>query len=172
GAVAFGNPARKRLYGVVLLATLAFLVWQALATWRDNHGILVNMSPSLPNWAFLLERKAPAQRGDLIFFRAPASDILAATFGEGEHLLGKHVHGVGGDVVTRDGAAFYVNGELAAVAKSETKRGELLEAGPTGIIPHGCYFVATDHKDSFDSRYALIGWICRDRIVGTGTPIL
>lgn len=168
----FWNPARKRLYGFVLLGTMAFGAWQSLANWRDNHGFLINISPSLPNWAYLLERKTPAQRGDLIFFRAPASDVLVKTFGEGEHLFGKRVYGIAGDVVTLESRSFFVNGKQVAVAKPATKRGDPLDVGPTGTIPHGCYFVGTDHPDSFDSRYALIGWICRDRVLGTGTAIL
>jgi conjugal transfer pilin signal peptidase TrbI len=39
-------------------------------------------------------------------------------------------------------------------------------------VPRGCYFVTTGHKDGFDSRYAAIGWICRQRILGVGRPIL
>ena len=40
------------------------------------------------------------------------------------------------------------------------------------MIPRGCYFVGTPHKDGFDSRYAAIGWICMRRVFGTGTAIL
>ena len=50
--------------------------------------------------------------------------------------------------------------------------GEPLALGPTGTVPRGCYFVTTEHKDGFDSRYAAIGWICAPRILGVGRPIL
>ena len=50
--------------------------------------------------------------------------------------------------------------------------GEPLALGPTGVVPQGCYFVTTAHKDGFDSRYAAIGWICARRILGVGRPIL
>ncbi|HQK96313.1 MAG TPA: conjugal transfer protein TraF, partial [Armatimonadota bacterium] len=36
----------------------------------------------------------------------------------------------------------------------------------------GCYFVATDHKDGFDSRYAAIGWICARSVLGVGRAVL
>ena len=49
---------------------------------------------------------------------------------------------------------------------------DLLAAGPTGVLPRGCYFVATPNKDSFDSRYAAIGWICRAQVIGVGEAIL
>ena len=50
--------------------------------------------------------------------------------------------------------------------------GEPLALGPTGIIPKGCYFVATGHKDGFDSRYGAIGWICAKSVLGVGRPVL
>ena len=74
--------------------------------------------------------------------------------------------------MTRRGRLFLVNGRAIALAKSSTLRGEPLELGPTGTIPRGCYFVATPNKDSFDSRYALIGWICRRQVLGTGEAFL
>jgi len=83
-----------------------------------------------------------------------------------------YVYGVAGDVVTRQGPDFFINGKHVALAKHKSRRGEPLAAGPIGVIPHGCYFAGTPHKDGFDSRYAIIGWICRDRIVGTGSPVL
>ena len=56
--------------------------------------------------------------------------------------------------------------------KPVTKSGETLVAGPTGVIPQGCYYVGSPHKDGFDSRYAAIGYACADKIVGVGQPIL
>jgi conjugal transfer pilin signal peptidase TrbI len=47
-----------------------------------------------------------------------------------------------------------------------------LVAGPTGVIPQGCYYVGSPHKDGFDSRYAAIGYACSNKIVGVGDPIL
>ena len=56
--------------------------------------------------------------------------------------------------------------------KVASRFGEPLALGPTGTIPKGCYFVATDHKDGFDSRYAAIGWICARSVLGVGRPVL
>src|SRR3546814_6721237 len=61
---------------------------------------------------------------------------------------------VGGDVVTRTGRTFLVNGRPVVIAKERSRLGEPLALGPTGTIPPGCYFVGTPHKDGFDSRYA------------------
>jgi conjugal transfer pilin signal peptidase TrbI len=145
---------------------------QAVAWWRANHAILINATDSLPNWAFLLEKKRPAGVGELIFFRAPPSRLLQTHFGAGEHLFGKRVAGVAGDVVSRDGRSILVNGRIVAVTKARTRLGVPLEPIAPTTIPHGCYFAVTDHKDGFDSRYAAIGIICRDRVLGTARAIL
>ena len=65
-----------------------------------------------------------------------------------------------------------VNGHPVAQMKPFTRFGEPLTPGATGRVPAGCYFAATPHKDGFDSRYAHIGFVCRDRLVGTGQAIL
>lgn len=61
---------------------------------------------------------------------------------------------------------------LAADFKLTSRLGEPLALGPTGRVPKSCYFVTSEHKDGFDSRYAAIGWICGPRILGVGRPIL
>ena len=35
-----------------------------------------------------------------------------------------------------------------------------------GVIPAGHYYVYAPHKDSLDSRYALVGWISEEEIIG------
>jgi len=84
---------------------------------------------------------------------------------------------VGGVLFTMQAVARHmiehgIKGRIINMASQAGRRGEPLVAGPTGRIPAGCYFVATDHPDGFDSRYAAIGWICRDRLIGIGRPIL
>ena len=78
----------------------------------------------------------------------------------------KIVRGVPGDVVTRQGRDFYVNGDWVATAKEYSSKGYPLDVGPTGVIPAGQYFVMTHHPDSYDSRYATVGWIHQEHIVG------
>jgi conjugal transfer pilin signal peptidase TrbI len=165
-------PRRSRVYAGLILVFGGIALFQGISAWKSRHAFLINTSPSLPNWAFVLETRAPPARGALIFFRPPASNVLTRNFGNKPQLFGKLVYGVAGDTVTREGRTFLVNGKPVAVAKTHSRKGEPLAPGPVGVIPHGCYFVGTPHKDGFDSRYALIGWICRDRIVGTGTPVL
>ena len=61
---------------------------------------------------------------------------------------------------------------VRALLLRPVRLGEPLALGPTGRVPKGCYFVTSEHKDGFDSRYAAIGWICGPRILGVGRPIL
>ena len=168
----FWTGRRKRLYGAVGLATGLFVASSLLRDWRDSHTLLINTSPSLPNWAFVLDRTHPPARGSLVFFAPPVAPLVVRHFGAHPAAFGKLVYGVGGDTVSRIGRTYFVNGREVAVAKAVSIRGEPLALGPTGIIPRGCYFVGTPHKDGFDSRYAAIGWICMSRVFGTGTAIL
>lgn len=168
----FWNVRRRRIYLTAFVGIVLFSLWSGLRVWSEEHGFLINTTDSLPNWAFVLDTKKAPHLGALVFFRAPPSDLLRVHFGEGEHLFGKKVFGVGGDVVSRKGRAFFVNGKSVGRAKEVSKRGVPLAAGPVGTIPQGCFFVGTENPDSFDSRYEAIGWICADRIVGVGKAVL
>lgn len=166
-----GRPAwpRLALWGALGAAALALSTLSAFA--RD-HALMINASPSLPYWAVWLTRGTMPQRGDIILFDPPASPLLVRHFGSEPKPFGKRVSGIPGDLVTERNRAFFVNGRLVARAKPTSRLGEPLALGPTGRVPPGCYFVTTEHKDGFDSRYAAIGWICLPRILGVGRPIL
>jgi len=150
----------------------AALALSSLAAFGQGHALMINASPSLPYWAIWLDRESVPARGDIILFDPPASPLLEKHFGKEPKPFGKRVSGVPGDIVTENDRAFFVNGKLVAKAKLNSRLGEALALGPIGAVPKGCYFVTTEHKDGFDSRYAAIGWICRKRILGVGRPIL
>lgn len=164
-------PRTRRLLLFGGIAALAAALG-ALKTWRDDHAILINASGSLPNWAFLVERGRSPARGDLVFFVPPEGALVRRHFGPNPKPFGKRVLGIAGDRVTARGRLLLVNDRPVARAKPVSRFGEPLALGPTGVIPPGCYFVATAHPDGFDSRYAAIGWICRPRILGVGRAIL
>jgi conjugal transfer pilin signal peptidase TrbI len=151
---------------------LAVLGLSASSSFAARHALLINASPSLPFWALWLDREARPKRGDLLVFVPPRSELLTRHFGIKKHLFGKRVLGLAGDQVSAQGRMFLINGKPIARAKPHSRLNERLAPGPTGTIPHGCYFVGTEHPDSFDSRYAAIGWICQPRVLGVGTPIL
>ena len=163
------TPVRLVLWAGLGATVLAL---SALAGFSRTHALMINASPSLPYWAIWLERGKAPERGDIILFDPPASPLLKKHFGKVPQPFGKRVTGMPGDIVTVRGRTFFVNGRAVATAKPASRFGELLALGPTGTVPPGCYFVTTEHKDGFDSRYAAIGWICARRILGTGRPIL
>jgi len=141
----------------VLLLALLLAVW--------HHYLLIGTNfatKSLPNHLFVtLKQDRVLARGDYVTF---------TWHGGGPYPRGmrmtKIVAGVPGDVVTAHGSQFYVNGQPVATAKPLSKAGKPLEPGPVGVIPHGHYFVLAPHVDSLDSRYALMGWIRDEQVVG------
>ena len=172
GGPRFWTGRRKRLYAAYAALAVLACGYGELDSWSESHLFLVNSSASLPNWAFLIAKGAEARRGDYIFFDPPRSVLVQRHFGAQPKVFGKIVYGSAGDHVTRAGRTFFINGKPVAVAKPRSLSGEPLALGPTGTIPPGCHFVGTPHKDGLDSRYAAIGWICRRRIIGTGSAIL
>ena len=161
---------RFALIGGLGAVALGFV---ALDRFAHTHGFMLNLSPSLSHWALWLEHGRTPRRGEILVFLPPRSALMVAHFGAKPRPFAKYAVGLPGDTVTRTGRRFFfVNGRAAALAKPATRRGEPLALGPTGTLPPGCYFVATPHRDSFDSRYAAIGWICAPRILGTARPIL
>lgn len=163
-----------RVPRLTLLAGLGAgaLALAATSRFGESHALMINASPSLPYWAIWLDRTSTPTRGDLIVFVPPRSDLVIRHFGAKPELFGKRVLGVAGDRVTEQKREFYVNGKPVALAKLTSRLGEPLPLGPTGIIPKECYFVGSEHKDGFDSRYAAIGWICKAQVIGVGRPIL
>jgi conjugal transfer pilin signal peptidase TrbI len=150
----------------------AALALSALAGFARDHALMINVSPSLPYWAIWLDRSAEPSRGDIILFDPPMSPLLIKYFGKSPKPFGKRIAGLPGDMVREEGRLYFVNGLPIAKAKVASRRGEPLALGPTGRVPAGCFFVATDHPDGFDSRYAAIGWVCKNRVLGVGRPIL
>ena len=144
----------------------------AMSGFAETHALMINASPSLPYWAIWLDRTGTPKRGDLIVFMPPRSALVTRHFGAKPLPFGKRVLGVAGDRVTEKDRKFFVNGKPVAQAKVTSRLGEPLALGPTGKIPKGCYFVGSEHKDGFDSRYAAIGWICRPSVIGIGRAVL
>jgi len=162
---------RLKLGGAALVAA-AVLGWSALKDWHDHHAFLINASGSLPNWALLVETGRFPVRGDYVVFAPGHAPLVIKHFGVTPKPFAKIAYGVPGDVVRRDGDAVLVNDRVVGHLKPKTHQGEALVPGPIGTIPPGCIYAGSPHKDGFDSRYAAIGFICRDRLIGVGTPIL
>ncbi len=145
----------RRLWPLYALFALALYVFHVKFTFG------INASPSLPYTLFLVHKGAAVERGQLMAFHWNG----AGPYPDGATFV-KIAAGVPGDVVSRAGRAFFVNGRPVGIAKTHTLLGKPLEAGTTGVLPPGHYYAWATHPDSLDSRYAMTGWIPRERIIG------
>lgn len=142
----------------------------------------VNYTDSLPDHVFITVKgwKTGLKRGDYIAYRFPTENPTSP-FRKGDHMV-KIIGGVGGDTVSMTEARGFTvvapgeklststmipgsNGTIG-VAKTVSRRGLPLEAGPVGVIPQGSFYVYAPHTDSLDSRYAMVGWISTENIIG------
>ena len=154
--------AARRARGNRILAVSALSVgaWLVLAS-----RVYVNASWSDDAWAYVLLPIGTPQRGDVVIFDPP--DELGAN---APYL--KSVRGVPGDRIAVDERRrVSVNGEIVGRAKALALDGRALEPVPSGLVPQGQYFVFADHLDSHDSRYAEVGLVPRDRILGRAVAL-
>ena len=149
------RPRRSRI-------VLAFMVVLAALWLIAVSRVHVNASWSDEAWgyaAFPLFGEDP-EPGDRVLFEPPEA------VGSPVPYL-KTVRGVPGMAVTvgTDGTA-HLDGEPVARAKTHALDGRPLDAIAPGIVPPGQFYLHADHADSHDSRYAEIGLVPRDRILG------
>lgn len=177
------SSARKRwIAGAGLIGAL--VLWRGVDDFARAHLFLINRSPSLPNWAYFVERGALPARGQVAFFLPPRNALVEAHFGKRPSPFGKIALGMPGDTIEHHGQDVVLirapsgNGprqvtrSVVGHLKLRSAVGEVLEPGPVGRIPEGCYYMGSAHKDGFDSRYAAIGFVCRRQIVGVATGVL
>lgn len=159
-------PGRNRWRGLAAWAAV-YLVVGFGGRWIGTHYLLVtNESSSLPDFGFVVRLGTLPHAGDYVAFRLVGDPFY------GNVTVVKKVGGVAGDVVTALDRTYFVDGRMIGRAKPISMTGVPLKAGPLGTIPTGQYFVYAPNKDSYDSRYANIGWIPAARIVGVAHPVL
>ncbi len=153
------KPRRKildRRFWVLSISGLLF--WMAVS----HFWVLgMNRSESLPYHLVAIHKGEMPERGELVAFYPGATSFYPA----GVWFV-KYLSGTPGDRVTRRGNVVYVNDREVARLKPAAKNGMPLFPGPTGVIPEGHYFVSTPHPDGFDSRYAEIGFVPQEKIIG------
>lgn len=155
---------RRFILALVAWATAFSLLIVAAKPWLR---LAYNSSDSLPGVLYLIAVGQTPTRGQLIAFYPPRNRF----YREGMFFV-KQVRGVAGDVVTRRERDFFLNGQPLAQAKAQSLKGLPLQPGPVGVLPDGFYWVWTPHPDSFDSRYADVGWIPPDRVLGRAYRLL
>ena len=153
--------SRRRHIGLIVIALLA-VFWLAAV----SH-VHVNASWSDGAWgyaAFPLFGADP-KVGDRVLFEPPEA------VGSPVPYL-KTVRGVPGMAVAvgPDGMVF-LDGVPVGRAKSHALDGRSLAAIGPGVIPPGHYYLFADHADSHDSRYAEIGLVPRERILGRAVAL-
>lgn len=136
---------------------------------RPFFSLGINLDHSLPGHVFLIHKGEMPRRGQIVAFRFQG---FAPYFPAGTTFV-KILAGVPGDVVqaANNGCIEYrvhapTSSMVIGCAKANARDGLPLHPGPVGKIPQGRYAVAGTHPDSFDSRYAGVGWIRRDQIIG------
>ena len=155
--------------GLACIAVLAGL-WLAAAS-----RVHVNASWSDDAWGYLVLPIGEPALGDTVLFEPPPA------LGVPTPWL-KTVRGLPGAVVTVDTHAgdtragdtdrtVRIDSAPVARAKSHALDGRALDAIRPGVVPEGHYYVHADHRDSHDSRYAEIGFVPRERIVGRAVPL-
>ena len=133
--------------------------------------ISVNLSESLPGRVFLIQKGVSPTLGDYAAFLYQGGGPYVA----GSRFL-KIVKGVAGSTVrsveTEAGCFdYFVDGSFAGRAKPTSKSGTSLMPGPTGAIPQHHYYMAAPHPDSLDSRYALVGWVAEEQVIGRAIEV-
>ena len=143
---------------MVLLAAL----WLVTAS-----RVHVNASWSDGAWGYLvlpLFGQDP-MRGDLVLFQPPDSVASRVPWL-------KTVRGVPGmEVAVGPDGTVLLDGAPVARAKRRALDGRPLETVAPGTIPPGRFHLHADHPDSHDSRYAEIGLVPRDRILGRAVAL-
>lgn len=153
---------------------IAIYLWLlvALIAFGRHFTVSINASDSLPGIVFLVQKGTwPPRKGDLVAFRYTGGGPYQAGA-----LFLKRIAGVPGAYVTAIDAGdgyrdYYVDGVFVGRAKPISRTGVPLRHGPVGVIPPGRYYMAAPHPDSLDSRYALVGWVADEQIVGRAFKI-
>ena len=137
-------------------------VWLTIAVGLFYFKFNYNRSPSLPYTLFVVNSlNKDVHTGDLVAFKAPDT---AFADNKAKPDMVKIVLGTVGDRVTTDGENVYVTRVIPL--KKYSLMGRALQ--PIGDIELSDeeYFVFTPHEDSYDSRYAEIGIVSTDQIIG------
>ena len=152
---------RRAAVGLAVMAAVAAL-WLLAAS-----RVHVNTSWSDDAWGYAAVPLlgADPRSGDRVLFEPPDAVDAAVPYL-------KTVRGLPGSRVTVDAdRTVRVDGAALARAKTRALDGRPLAAIAPGTIPSGHYYLHADHPDSHDSRYAEIGLVPRERILGRAVAL-
>lgn len=133
-----------------------------------SHWITVsfNQTHSLPYKVFLIIKGASVGRQDYVAFHWAGGHgyALGATFI-------KRVAGVGGDEIHQQADRVVVNQQSFKVQVKD-RRGHTMEMNRQTRVPERELFVVGTHPLSLDSRYAEVGCISLQEVIGRAYPII
>lgn len=168
----FLRHVRRRWYLYLPVAVIWGLAYTRLyVDPTPRLPVLFNWTASLP-YRVALVRYGPHQleRGDYIVFSF-AGDAQVSYPGLRGQPFFKQVRGLPGDVVTVEGHAVALNGEVVGLAKPRAFDRRPLEPIAATVIPPEHYYVQGTGPDSFDSRYRSSGLVRADQVIAAVVPL-
>jgi signal peptidase I len=127
---------------------------------KEHTALLVAQTNSLPYRYFLLIKKAPAKKGDLIAIQHHPLFELPNV------ILTKRLVGLPGDKIILQGQVMNINQEWQGPLHRKNSQGHPLTPLSIRTIPEDFVFVAGSHSASLDSRYKEFGLVKRQHILG------
>ena len=145
---------------ILAVFALLALAWLALVS-----RVYLNASWSDGAWGYVIVPLGTPDRGDAVIFEPPEALGAAAPYL-------KTVLGLPGARIEVDAGGWVrLDGEAVGRAKSRALDGRALEPIPSQTIPPAHYYLHADHADSHDSRYAEIGLVPGERILGRAVAL-
>lgn len=161
---------RRRRYQWRLLKIIGGLVIVGAVVWALSPIVTLgwNETASLPGKVYAVAHQQRPDKGQLAAFYPPPNPYYPR-----EMWFTKIIVGVPGDVISHRGRLVLINGKPVGVARvTDSERRRRLSMVKAQVIPEGFYFVWTPHPRSYDSRYADIGLVHEDRIIGRAYRLL
>lgn len=159
---------RFRITQVLLVSMFSLLLLSLTLLFCNRWFIFtINQTQSLSGNVYVIQKGAPVKKGDLVGFmwngkiKYPKDAIFV-----------KVVSGVENDHINVVGRNVYINENFIGEAKQYSSDGKIrLDIVEPKKIGNNEIFVSTPHKDSLDSRYALVGTINKNIVLGKAYEI-
>jgi conjugal transfer pilin signal peptidase TrbI len=147
-------------WSLVSVATVFFFVW-------PYYRLSINLTDSVPFRVFIVDvsKRAP-KVGEYVVFKWRGG----AGYERGTQFV-KRVEGVVDQNISVVGRAVLIDNKPVAHALERSPRGTLLEPIPAQRIASDTFYMSSDGKNAFDSRYAAFGLIHQNDIVGAAWPV-
>ena len=152
----------KGLLLIVVITAIAGIMFQ------NFYKIGINQTLSLPHLFYLIEKNpSEIKRNDIIEFDYYNKNGNGERFFYDNHVpFVKILAGVPGDEIMFKGDEFYINVLATGRVKELSTSGKPLTPNKSKTLGEDEYFLYTPSKDSFDSRYAYVGYVNREQITG------